>query len=103
MPGYTEKELRKKSEMPLWKRREVLQSPLIIFVIIGYAMYGIYYGIFWILKWLLFSWIAPFFNSHLFCKMGFHKYRNTDSDRRAKYYKCKICGKTTTIFDWTDF
>lgn len=92
LKGFTEKELKKLNpDIPIWKRREVLLSPLVIPIGVGYMIYFIFYAINWIIKWSLLSWIAPFIDWRYFCNIGFHKYR-------AKYpgsetYKCKICNK----------
>ena len=56
-------------------------------MIIGFIIYGLL----WLLKWALISWIYPFFNWKGFCKIGFHKYRKKylSSDT----YICRVCGK----------
>lgn len=98
LPGFTPKELRKKNpDIPIWKRREILFSPLVILVGIGYAIFGIGYGIFFAIKWLIFSWVAPFFNWEFFCKIGFHKYRKKGRGYTSTEYICKICKKEMAI------
>ena len=84
-------------ETPIWERREVWRSPLVIFVLIGYVIYGISYGIFWAFKWIFFSWISPFSNSLFFCKIGFHKWRYIGTDQSYETYVCKRCIKEKKI------
>lgn len=96
MPGYTSKEMRKLNpDIPIWKRREALLSPLIIPIGIGYIIFAILYGIYWLIKWTLLSWISPFIYSPLLCKMGFHKYRAKHPG--SDYYECRICQKEIEI------
>lgn len=84
-------------DVPIWKRREVLYSPLVILVGLGFICFGLYHAIIWILKWPLFSCIRPFTNSKWFCKQGLHKYRYI-SGTTYKIYICKICQKEKTIY-----
>ena len=102
-----------KKDIPFWARKESWQSPLAIFLIAGFIIFGIFYAIFWILKWSLFSWMRPFSNSKFFCKMGFHKYRDDvelESKLKLKlpknktiiseysYYICHVCGKRKKVY-----
>jgi len=89
---YSSEELKKNDKIPIWEKREILTSPLVIFVGLGYFIYGILYGIFFLTKWILFSWIAPFIYVKWFCKIGFHKYRKLRHDNYTGYF-CIICGK----------
>lgn len=92
LPGFTDKEIKKKNpDVPIWKRREVLLSPLVIFVGLGYGLFGITVAIIWILKWILFSWMAPFVEWKWLCKIGLHKYRLQSNGMHGRLYKCKIC------------
>jgi hypothetical protein len=87
-----------KKDIPIWKRPEAWQSPVAVFLVIGYGLFIIVYVILWILKWALFSWIRPFSNSKLFCKIGFHKYREMGYSNK----KCLICNKDKKENFWKD-
>ena len=94
LTGRTKKELI--NTVPIWQRREIWHSPWVVFVLIGYAIYGIIYFIGWIFKWIIFSWFAPFSNNMLFCKMGFHKYRELEENQ----YTCIICNNVKEKIDY---
>lgn len=84
---------------PLSKKSEWKNSPFVIFFIIGYFITFIFYALFWIIKWLIFSPIRPFTNSKWFCEQGFHKYRYKRDMNRGwtKLYKCIVCGKEKSV------
>ena len=88
--------------VPFYKRSEYWQSPLAIFLIIGFIIFGIVFTLYWVVKWLLFSWMRPFSNSSFFCQSGFHKYRKREEkDPNDSYcyqivYDCLICGNRKT-------
>ena len=84
---YTSPELKEKDTLPFWKKREMLISPFIIPIGIGYAIFYVLYALYFIIKWILFAWISPFIYSPIFCKIGFHKYRALDEER----YRCLLC------------
>lgn len=86
-------------DLPIWKRKEAWASPLAIILVIGYAAYGILFGVWWIIKWILFSWMRPFSNSRFLCKIGFHAYRKVAEDYETTTYLCKICNKTHVYYD----
>jgi hypothetical protein len=96
MEDYTkETQSIKKSDVPLWKREELWKSPFAPLLVVGWIASIISYGIFWLFKWLLFSWMRPLSNSKFFCDQGFHKYRKI-CDRNGGWetlYRCKICNK----------
>ena len=85
--------------VPFWKKTEYWRSPLAIFLIIGFLIYGILYALFYILKWALFSWIRPFTDSPLLCKIGFHKYRKLGEDNSYINFLCEICNKSKREYD----
>jgi len=92
----------KNKDIPFYERGEYIRSPFVIFIFLGYTVYGILYGLIyvfkWAFKWLIFSWIRPFSNSEFFCKMGFHKYRKYMIQEYYPAYKCVICHKTKNAF-----
>ena len=88
---YTSAELKSKDNIPFWEKREMLTSPFIILIGIGYGIFYILYSIYFVIKWVLFAWISPFIYSPIFCKMGFHKYRaKKEGD---DHYRCLVCQK----------
>lgn len=89
---YSRSELKKiNPDVPIWQRREILRSPLIILVMLGFMVYGILL----LFKWLVISWIYPFFNWTGFCKIGYHKYRRKGNF--GKEHICRVCGKIIDI------
>jgi uncharacterized membrane protein len=80
---------------PFWKRSEAWKSPLAILLVIGYVIYGFFYGIIWVLKWLIFSWMRPFSDSIFFCNISFHKYREI----KPHYKTCIICNKEKRVVE----
>lgn len=88
-------------DIKLWKRPEIWASSLAIFVIIGYFLFIIVFGLWWLLKWIIFSPIRPFTNSKFLCEQGFHKYRVDNAPKENAYFGeprvCIVCGKQKII------
>lgn len=84
---------------PIWKCRELWVSPFVVFLIIGYILFAIAYGLIWLVKWIIFSPIRPFTNSKWFCEQGFHRYRCVCDMNGGwdKLYKCNVCGKEKLV------
>lgn len=87
-------------DVPIWERRSAWRSPIALLLILGYIIFGISYGLFWFIKWLLFSWIRPFSDSEWLCKQGFHKYGFVNSSHLSCYknYKCRVCHKEKEVY-----
>lgn len=86
-------------DVPIWKRREAWLSPLAVLLVLGFIIFGISYGLYWFVKWLLFSWLRPFSDSEFLCRHGFHKYRLTKISYPYNYYKCIVCGNEKTTYE----
>lgn len=98
LPGFTPKELKKLNpDIPIYERREAWLSPLCIPLGIGAAIYCVFYGLFFIFKWLFLSWIVVFIDNKWFCSINLHKYRKISESTYRTEYKCKICNKEKSI------
>lgn len=95
LPGYSKEEIRDKMsiEIPIWQRKEAWKSPLALIFIAGYIIYGIGYAIFWILRFILISWMRPLTKSTWLCKLGLHRWRYLRRSQEYTYYYCECCFK----------
>ena len=88
LSGYSKKELKKLNpDIPVWKRKELIQSPFIIFIGLGYVFAGIFFAVFMIIRFLFLSPIRGFTDAKWLCKLGVHKMRKYDHNSEC----CKIC------------
>lgn len=93
LTGYSKEEIRDKinPKVPIWKRKEAWRSPLAFIFIIGYVIYGIGYAIFWLLRFILFSWMRPLTKSTWLCKIGLHRWRFLRSNIDYTFWYCESC------------
>jgi len=91
----------KEKDIPFYERREYWHSPLAIFLILGFGIAIIGYGLFFIFKWILLTPIRPFTDVKWLCKdeIDLHKYRKIKENKwdAKTYYKCRICNKEKIV------